>query len=262
VRPMSMRTRDELQARYDLTGRVAIITGGSRGIGRAIAETFAAAGASVVIASRKAEACVQVAEEIEAAGGRAIAVPTHAGHLEELERLVDTTVDQLGSVDIVVNNAANALGLPIGQITAEAWDKSYSVNLKGPLFLFQYALPHLLKSDHAAVVNVISAGAFTHGTYVSMYCSAKNAMVTMTRAMASEFAAAGIRVNALAPGTTDTDMVRNNDAASQQGMVDAQLIKRMGTPDELADAALYLASDASSFMTGQVLVVDGGMTTH
>ena len=95
-----------------------------------------------------------------------------------------------------------------------------------------------------------------------MYCSAKNAMVTMTRAMASEFAAAGIRVNALAPGTTDTDMVRNNDEASQQGMVNAQLIKRMGTPDELADAALYLASDASSFMTGQVLVVDGGMTTH
>jgi NAD(P)-dependent dehydrogenase (short-subunit alcohol dehydrogenase family) len=262
VRHMSMRTRDELQARYDLTGRVAIITGGSRGIGRAIAETFAAAGASVVIASRKADACEQVAAEIEAAGGRAIAVPTHAGHLEALEALVDTTVEQLGGVDIVVNNAANALGLPIGQITAEAWDKSYSVNLKGPLFLFQYALPHLLQSEHAAVVNVISAGAFTHGTYVSMYCSAKNAMVTMTRAMASEFAAAGIRVNALAPGTTDTDMVRNNDEASQQGMVNAQLIKRMGTPDELADAALYLASDASSFMTGQVLVVDGGMTTH
>jgi NAD(P)-dependent dehydrogenase (short-subunit alcohol dehydrogenase family) len=262
VRHMSMRTRDELQARYDLTGRVAIITGGSRGIGRAIAETFAAAGASVVIASRKADACEQVAAEIEAAGGRAIAVPTHAGHLEALEALVDTTVEQLGGVDILVNNAANALGLPIGQITAEAWDKSYSVNLKGPLFLFQYALPHLLQSEHAAVVNVISAGAFTHGTYVSMYCSAKNAMVTMTRAMASEFAAAGIRVNALAPGTTDTDMVRNNDEASQQGMVNAQLIKRMGTPDELADAALYLASDASSFMTGQVLVVDGGMTTH
>jgi NAD(P)-dependent dehydrogenase (short-subunit alcohol dehydrogenase family) len=262
VRHMPMRTRDDLAARYDLTGRVAIITGGSRGIGRAIAQTFAAAGAAVVVASRKADACAQVAGEIEAAGGRAIAVPTHAGHLEQLEALVATTVDQLGGVDIVVNNAANALGLPIGSITPEAWDKSYSVNLKGPLFLFQYALPHLLESDHAAVINVISAGAFTHATYVSMYCSAKNAMVTMTRAMASEFAAAGIRVNALAPGTTDTDMVRNTDELSQQGMVDAQLIKRMGTPDELADAALYLASDASSFMTGQVLVVDGGMTTH
>jgi NAD(P)-dependent dehydrogenase (short-subunit alcohol dehydrogenase family) len=262
VRGMPMRTLDELHARYDLSGRVAIVTGGSRGIGRAIAETFAASGAAVVVASRKADACTAVAEGIEAAGGRAIAVPTHAGHLDELEALVATTVDELGGVDIVVNNAANALGLPIGQITPEAWDKSYSVNLKGPLFLFQYALPHLLASEHAAVVNVISAGAFTHGTYVSMYCSAKNAMVTMSRAMAAEFAPAGIRVNALAPGTTDTDMVRNNDAASQQSMVDAQLIKRMGTPEELADAALYLASDASSFMTGQVLVVDGGMTTH
>jgi NAD(P)-dependent dehydrogenase (short-subunit alcohol dehydrogenase family) len=262
VRLMPMRTRRELQARYDLTDRVAIVTGGSRGIGRAVAETFAAAGAAVVIASRKAEACEEVAAAIEAAGGRAIAVPTHAGRLDQLEALVAATVDQLGGVDIVVNNAANALGLPIGSITPEAWDKSYSVNLKGPLFLFQYALPHLLQSDHATVVNVISAGAFTHATYVSMYCSAKNAMVTMTRAMASEFAAAGIRVNALAPGTTDTDMVRNNDEATQRGMVDAQLIKRMGTPEELADAALYLASDASSFMTGQVLVVDGGMTTH
>lgn len=261
MRFMTMRTREQLQARYDLTGRVAIITGGSRGIGRAIAETYAAAGASVVIASRKGDACVQVANEIEAAGGRAIAVPAHAGRLEDLEALVATTVEQLGGIDIVVNNAANALGLPIGSITPEAWDKSYSVNLKGPLFLFQYALPSLLKSEHAAVVNVISAGAFTHATYVSMYCSAKAAMVTMTRAMASEFAAAGIRVNALAPGTTDTDMVRNNDEASQQGMVNAQLIKRMGTPEELADAALYLGSDASSFMTGQVLIVDGGMTT-
>jgi NAD(P)-dependent dehydrogenase (short-subunit alcohol dehydrogenase family) len=257
-----MRSLEQIRSQYDLTGRVAIITGGSRGIGRAIAETYAAAGAAVVVASRKPEACAEVASAIEAQGGRAIAVPTHAGHLDELEALVAATVDQLGGVDIVVNNAANALGLPIGSITAEAWEKSHSVNLRGPLFLFQYALPYLVKSEHAAVVNVISAGAFTHGTYVSMYCSAKAAMLTMTRAMAAEFAASGIRVNALAPGTTDTDMVRNNDAASQQRMVDAALIKRMATPEELADAALYLAGDASSFMTGQVLVVDGGMTTH
>lgn len=262
MRHMAMRTRRELNARYDLTGRVAIITGGSRGIGRAIAETYAAAGAAVVIASRKADACTAVADGIAATGARAIAVPTHAGQLDQLEALVETTVDQLGRVDIVVNNAANALGLPIGSITSDAWEKSHAVNLKGPLFLFQYALPHLLASDHAAVVNVISAGAFTHGTYVSMYCAAKSAMLTMTRAMAAEFADAGIRVNALAPGTTDTDMVRNNDEMTQQRMVDAALIKRMATPEELADGALYLASDASSFMTGQVLVIDGGMTTH
>lgn len=262
MRHMAMRTRQDLLDLYDLTDRVAIVTGGSRGIGRAIAETYAAAGAKVVVASRKADACAEVAAGIEAAGGRAIAVPTHAGRLDELETLVGTTVDQLGGVDIVVNNAANALGLPIGRITPEAWESSNFVNLRGPLFLFQYALPHLLQSEHAAVINVISAGAFTHGTYVSMYCAAKAGMVTMTRAMAAEFAEAGIRVNALAPGTTDTDMVRNNDEASQQRMVDAALIKRMARPEELADGALYLASDASSFMTGQVLVIDGGMTTH
>jgi NAD(P)-dependent dehydrogenase (short-subunit alcohol dehydrogenase family) len=262
VRHMAMRTRQDLLDLYDLTDRVAIVTGGSRGIGRAIAETYAAAGAKVVVASRKADACEAVAAGIEAEGGSALAVPTHAGRLDELDALVAATVEHFGGVDIVVNNAANALGLPIGQITPEAWESSNFVNLRGPLFLFQYALPHLLESDHAAVVNVISAGAFTHGTYVSMYCAAKAAMVTMTRAMAAEFAAAGIRVNALAPGTTDTDMVRNNDEPTQQRMVDAALIKRMARPEELADGALYLASDASSFMTGQVLVIDGGMTTH
>src|SRR6478735_660202 len=259
---MPMRTRDDLAARYDLTGRVAIITGGSRGIGRAIAQTFAAAGAAVVVASRKADACAQVAGEIEAAGGRAIAVPTHAGHLEQLEALVATTVDQLGGVDIVVNNAANALGLPIGSITPEAWEASYGVNLRGPLFLVQHALPHLAVSGRGVIVNVISAGAFTHGTYLSMYTSAKAAVLQLTRAMAAELVGAGIRVNALAPGTTDTDMVRNNDDAAQQRMVDAALIRRMASPEEIANGALFLASDASSFMTGQCLVLDGGMTTH
>jgi NAD(P)-dependent dehydrogenase (short-subunit alcohol dehydrogenase family) len=256
-----MRTRRQILDRFDLTDRVAIITGSSRGIGKAIAETYAAAGAKVVISSRKADACEAAAAAIRDGGGAALAVPAHAGRLEDLEHLVAATVDELGGVDIVVNNAANALGLPIGSITPEAWEKSNFVNLRGPLFLFQYALPQLLASEHAAVINVITAGAYTHATYVSMYCAAKAAMITMTRAMASEFAAAGIRVNALAPGTTDTDMVRNNDEASQQRMVDAALIKRMATPEELADAALYLGSDASSFMTGQVLIVDGGMVT-
>ncbi len=262
MRHMAMRTRQDLVARYDLTGRVAIITGGSRGIGRAIAETYAAAGAAVVIASRKADACAAVADEIEANGGRAIAVPTHAGQLDQLEALVAATVDQLGGVDIVVNNAANALGLPIGDVTPEAWEASFGVNLRGPLFLVQHALPHLAASGRGVVVNVISAGAFTHGTYLSMYTSAKAAVLQLTRAMAAELVGRGIRANALAPGTTDTDMVRNNDEAAQRRMTDAALIKRMASPEEIANGALFLASDASSFMTGQCLVLDGGMTTH
>ena len=257
-----MRTRDEILNEYDLTDRVAIVTGGSRGIGLAIAQTFAAMGASVGISSRKADACAEAAAEIEATGGNAFGFAAHAGRVDELSGLVDATVERFGRIDIIVNNAANALAMPIGSITAEAWESSYGVNLRGPLFLVQHALPYLQQSPCATIVNVISAGAFTHGTYLAMYCSAKAALMQLTRAMAAEFAPMGIRANALAPGTTDTDMVRNNTPEMQQAMTNAGLIKRMATREELADAALYLASDASSFMTGQVLVVDGGMTTH
>ena len=256
-----MRTRAEIQGQFDLDGRVAIVTGGSRGIGRASAETYAACGAAVVVASRKPDACDAAVAAIRAGGGTALAVPTHCGRVDELAALVDRTHEELGGVDVVVNNAANALALPLGQVTPEAWEASYGVNLRGPLFLVQHALPHLAVSGRGVVVNVISAGAFTHGTYLSMYTSAKAAVLQLTRAMAAELVGAGIRVNALAPGTTDTDMVRNNDDAAQQRMVDAALIRRMAAPEEIANGALFLASDASSFMTGQCLVLDGGMTT-
>jgi NAD(P)-dependent dehydrogenase (short-subunit alcohol dehydrogenase family) len=257
-----MRTRSEIQEQFDLDGRVAIVTGASRGIGRAIAETYAACGAAVVIASRKPDACETTASAIRAAGGHAVAVPTHCGRVDELAALVDRTHSELGAVDIVVNNAANALGLPIGAITPEAWEASYGVNLRGPLFLVQHARPHLAATGRGVVVNVISAGAFTHGTYLSMYCSAKAAVLQLTRTMAAELVDEGIRANALAPGTTDTDMVRGNDEAAQQRMVEAALIRRMASPEEIANGALFLASDASSYMTGQCLVLDGGMTTH
>ena len=253
--------RTELLARFDLTGRVAIVTGGSRGIGEAIAKGFAAVGAKVAIASRKPQPCEQVAAEIEAASGVALAVPTHVGDDDQLGALVEATVAHFGGVDIVVNNAANPLALPIGSITPEAFAKSHDVNLRGPVFLVQHALPHLRASDPPAVVNVVTAGVFTSGAYVSLYVAAKAALVSMTRAMAAELAPSGIRVNALAPGTVDTQMVRNTPEAFQQLAVDAQLIKRMAEPEEMVPPALFLASEASSFMTGQVLVVDGGMTT-
>jgi NAD(P)-dependent dehydrogenase (short-subunit alcohol dehydrogenase family) len=254
--------RQQLLDRFDLSGRVAIVTGGSRGIGRAVVDGFAAAGARVVIASRKAEACEKAAAEVEAAGGTALAVPTHVGHLDQLEALVAATVDAFGGVDIVVNNAANALAQPLGSLTPEAWQKSFDANLRGPVFLVQYALPHLRASEHPAVVNVITAGVFTSGATVAMYVAGKAALLAMTRSMAAEFVRDGIRVNALAPGTVDTDMVRNTSEEMQRGMYSAQLMKRMAAPTEMVPATLFLASDASSFMTGQVLVLDGGLTVH
>lgn len=257
-----MDSRDSIVSRFDVTGRVAVVTGGSRGIGRAVAEGLSAMGASVVIASRKPEACDEAARAITDAGGTALAVPTHLGDPDAITRLVDATVEQFGRLDIVVNNAANPLALPIGSITTEAFAKSHDVNIRGPVFLVQAALPHLRSSGHGSVVNVVTAGVFTHGTYVSLYTSAKAALVMMTKAMAAELGPYGIRVNALAPGTVDTDMVRNTPPEFQALAVDSQIIKRMASPDEMVAPALFLASDASSFMTGQVLVVDGGMTTR
>ncbi len=256
-----MMNREQLNQMFDLSGRVAIVTGGSRGIGKAIAGGFAAAGAKVVIASRKADACAATVAEIEAAGGEALSVPTHLGDLDALANLVNATVERFGGIDIVVNNAANAVALPVGQITPEAFDKSIAVNLKGPLFLVQYALPHLIESPHASVINVISAGVFTSAQYVGLYTAGKAGLRTMTRTMAHELAGQNVRVNAIAPGTVDTDMVRNTNPAAQAAMRDAAPVKRMASPDEMVGIALYLASDAGSFATGQTFIIDGGMTT-
>jgi len=244
---------------FRLDGRVAIVTGGSRGIGRAIAEAYALAGARVVVASRKADACSETARAIETAGGEAIGVATHMGDLDEVERLVTTTVERFGGIDILVNNAANALALPFGQITPDAWEKSFGVNLRGPVFLMQYALPHLEASPHAAIINVSSAGAFLFSAGIHMYAAGKAAVLAYTRSLAAELAAKQIRVNAIAPGTFDTDMVRNNPPNVQDAMAKAALLGRAAHPDELVGLALFLASDASSFITGATINIDGGL---
>jgi NAD(P)-dependent dehydrogenase (short-subunit alcohol dehydrogenase family) len=252
----------KLDGLFDLTDRVAIVTGGTRGIGRAVAEGFAAAGAKVVVGSRKADACAETEAHLRAMGAEALGVATHMGELDDGQRLVERTVDTFGGIDIIVNNAANALTQPVGAFTPEAWDKSFAVNLRGPIFLIQNALPHLERSEHASVINVISAGAFLASSNVAMYGAAKAALMGFTRSFAADLAPKGIRVNALAPGTVDTDMVRANPPAAQASMANASPMKRAASADEMVGPVIYLASDASSFMTGQVLLVDGGMTPH
>jgi NAD(P)-dependent dehydrogenase (short-subunit alcohol dehydrogenase family) len=251
--------RAQLRRLFDMTGRVVIVTGGTRGIGRALAEGYVAAGAKVVVASRKPDACKETEEHLQRLGGEALGVPTHLGELPALAELVRRTVDAFGGVDVVVNNAANALALPHGQYTPEAWAKSLDVNLRGPIFLVQEALPHLKKSRRAVVLNVVSGAAFLFASTISLYAIGKAGLVAATRTMAAEFAPHGIRVNALSPGTVDTDMVRRNPAETQAEMTRMQLLPHMAHPDEMVGPALLLTSDAGSFITGQVVFADGGM---
>jgi NAD(P)-dependent dehydrogenase (short-subunit alcohol dehydrogenase family) len=248
-----------LRQLFDMTGRVVVVTGGTRGIGLALAEGYLAAGARVVVASRKAEACGAAAAHLRSLGGDALGVPTHLGKLEDLDALVAQTVDAYGAIDVVVNNAANALTQPLEGLTAEAWTKSFDVNLRGPVFLVQKALPHLRASSSAAVLNVVSVGAFIFSPDVAMYAAGKAALMSFTRSMAAELAPQGIRVNALAPGSVDTDMTRNTPPEFQTTMANAALQRRIASPEEMIGPALLLTSDAGSFITGQVIIADGGL---
>ncbi|WP_422749152.1 SDR family NAD(P)-dependent oxidoreductase [Mycobacterium sp. WMMD1722] len=245
---------------FDMSGRTVVVTGGTRGIGLALAEGYVLAGARVVVASRKPDACERAAEHLRALGGSAIGVPTHLGDIDSLAALVARTVEEFGGIDVLVNNAANALTQPLGEMTPEAWTKSYDVNLRGPVFLVQHALPHLKDSAHAAVLNTVSVGAFNFAPGVSMYAAGKAALMSFTRSMAAAYAPYGIRVNALAPGPVDTDMMRNNPPEAIDAMAGATLQKRLASPDEMVGAALLLTSDAGSYLTGQAIIVDGGGT--
>lgn len=251
--------KERISTMFSLEGRVAIVTGGTRGIGLAIAEGFNDAGASVVVASRKADAVEATVTHLRSRGGEATGVVAHMGDLGDVQRIVTATLDAYGKIDIVVNNAATALTQPLGQLSADAWAKVHDVNLRGPVFLIEAALPALTESPHAAIVNVISAGAYLPSTATAMYSGTKIALLGYTRSMAADFAVRGIRVNALAPGTVRTDMVMNNTPEAQERMAQSSFMKRMADPEEMVGPALFLASDASSFVTGQVVIADGGL---
>lgn len=251
----------ELQRSFDLTGRTAIVTGGSRGLGRAMALGFAKAGAQVVIASRKLDACETVVAEIEALGGAALAVATRMQEPDDVAALVAATVGRFGGIDIVVNNAATVLDRPLEGVEPSTFVGAFTTNLLAPMLLVQAARPHLAAGGHGAVLNIISIAADRATPDRYYYPPVKAALAQVTRSMARDLAADGIRVNAISPGTFRTDMVTKAfDDRVLDAVARSTPVGRIGDPDELVGPALLLCSDAGSFITGEVLTVDGGAT--
>ena len=244
-----------------LEGKVAIITGASRGIGEAIARSYAANGAKVVLAARKFEGLSAVAESI---GENAYAVVTHAGKQDECKRLVEAAVAKFGKVDILVNNAAtNPHFGPLLEVDEGAWDKTFDVNAKGYFWMARDVAKHCIAREApGAIINIASITGLMGAPGQGVYAMTKAAVISMTKTLGAELAKTGVRINAIAPGFVDTKFaaaVLKNDVLVEE-VIRRTPMGRCGQPEEIAGAALFLASDAASYMTGQTIVVDGGMT--
>ncbi len=242
-----------------LDGKVALVTGASRGIGRATAGLLAASGASVVVSSRKAEALLEVVEAIEDAGGVAHAVAANAGEPDQAEACVAAAVERFGALDLLVNNAAtNPYFGAATDIDLARYDKTFQVNLRGPLVWTQAAVAHGLGGrPGAAVVNVASIGGMTIEPGIGIYNTTKAALVHLTKVLGSELGPA-VRVNAVAPGLVKTDMARGLWEGKEEAIGRRMPTGRLGEPADIANAILFLLSDAASWITGHTLVVDGG----
>jgi NAD(P)-dependent dehydrogenase (short-subunit alcohol dehydrogenase family) len=247
----------------DLSGRVAIITGASRGIGRAIALAFAKAGARVALASRKAEGLEEVAREIEAGGGNALAVATHVGQEDAVEALIERTVEAFGGIDILVNNAGtNPHFGPVLTATTAQWDKILEVNLRSAFLLIQRALPHLEARGGGKIINMASVAGLHPSLGMGIYGISKAGLIMLTHVLARELGPQHIQVNAIAPGVIKTRLSsalwESPDLA--EALTRSTPLGRLGDVDDVVGAALYLASSLSDYVTGEVLVVDGGMS--
>jgi NAD(P)-dependent dehydrogenase (short-subunit alcohol dehydrogenase family) len=249
--------------RFDVTGKVAIITGSTKGLGHAIARGLSEAGAKVVVSSRKPELCEEVAKAIAAeTGGETMAAPWHAGDWDAAPEFVDRVLERFGRIDILVNNAAIAPRfMSIAEMTSEFWDKVMSVNLKGPLRLSGLVAPRMGEQGGGAIINVASVGAYRGSHNNSAYSVSKAGLINLTQAMASEWAPIKVRVNTICPGPFLTPMLVGGER-SQPGYIAAAaertMLKRAAEPDELVGAVIYLCSDASAFVTGEDHIVAGG----
>jgi dehydrogenase/reductase SDR family protein 4 len=251
----------KMVAKFNLKGKVAIITGSSKGIGEAIARTFAENGATVVISSRKQEACDQVAEKLRAAGLKAIAIACHVGSENDRATLVEKTITELGGVDILVNNAGtNPVFGPIHEASEAVFDQIMSVNVKAPWDLANKCLKSMQERGGGSIINISSVEGEIPENGLGIYSTSKAALTMLTKSQAKEWGKYGIRVNAISPGLIKTKF--STALWTNQQILDqikqSSPLGRMGDPEEIAGIALLLASDAGSFVTGSTLVADGG----
>ncbi|PTU32463.1 SDR family oxidoreductase [Stenotrophobium rhamnosiphilum] len=249
---------------FDLTGKIALVTGASRGIGESIAKTLAAHGAHVIVSSRKAPDCERVAEEIRAAGGNAEVRACHIGEMDQVQNIFAEIEAAHGRLDILVNNAAaNPYFGSILDTDLGAFQKTVDVNIRGYFFMCALGGKLMKKSGGGSIVNVASVNGVIPGDFQGIYSITKASVISMTKAFAKECAGMGIRVNALLPGATDTKFASalvKNEAILKQAMAHVPM-RRVAAPDEMAGAVLYLVSPSASYTTGACLVVDGGYLT-
>lgn len=249
---------------FDLSGKVAVVTGSSRGIGRASAELLAKMGAKVVVSSRKTDACEEVAKGIRDGGGDALVIPCNISRRNEVEGLIDGATKHYGKVDILVCNAAvNPYYGPLLDITDEAFDKIMGSNVKSNVWLCARAIPQMAERGNGSVVIISSIGGLRGSTVIGAYGISKAADFALCRSLAGEWGPKGVRVNCIAPGLVKTDFARAlwEDEALLKRRTATTPLRRIGEPHEIAGAVAYLGSDASTFMTGQTIVIDGGVTT-
>jgi 2-deoxy-D-gluconate 3-dehydrogenase len=250
---------------FDLSGKTAFVTGASRGIGRSIAVALADAGADLALVARTAEGLADTSDDVIAAGRKAVVLPADVTDQASVADAVAAAIDQLGHVDIVINNAGGSnFMVPFRDLRLTGWDKLMKLNLSSAVYVCQAFAPHLLDRGTGSVINVASVAGVASAPLISPYGAAKAGLISLTKTLAVEWAADGVRVNALCPGWTATDLNRNlwDDPVSGPATVAAVPMKRWASAQEMAGPAVFLASDASSYMTGQTIVVDGGQTVN